>query len=114
MAAKILKKYESDAGSIHPIRLGTDEATAAGAEPSGDIDSRIKVKVSKGNREYGIRPRGLRLARVKGTAPDTFVVYKFLPILTEAGLELAANAVGKDKTVGAIAWKVVDHRPEDF
>jgi hypothetical protein len=107
-------KYQSDDGDIHPIRLSQDSIDAAGAAPAGAIDSDIRVKVSKGNREFGIRPRGVNLVRTVGTAPNEFTKRKFLPVLTETAFDSATFAVDADIDVGSVSWKVGSKQGEDF
>lgn len=107
-------RYEADSGDIHPIRLNSTRVTAAGTAPTGAITSSVKVKISKSSREYGIRPRGLRLTRTIGTAPNTFKRYTFLPILSEAVFD--AQAIGEDQTkeIDGVTWIVAGKIPEDF
>lgn len=114
MAARTRTKYEADDGTIHPITMTPDFAAAAGTSPAGAVNSDIKVKISKGNQEYGIRPRGVTLSRVAGTAPDTFTKTTFLPVLTPTAYDSAAFATNASVTVGGVAWTVVSKRPEDY
>lgn len=114
MAARTNTKYESDEGTIHPISLTANFATAAGTPPAGAVNSSIKAKVTKSNREAGLRPRGVRLFRTLGTAPDTFKRYAFLPVLTAAGLASATFAPGATITIGTVAWTVSTRVQEDY
>lgn len=114
MAARTRTKYEADDGTIHPILMTADYAAAAGAAPAGAVNSDIKVKISKGNKEYGIRPRGVTLSRVAGTAPDTFTKTTFLPVLTETAYDSAAFANNATISIGSTSWTVVGKRPEDY
>lgn len=107
-------KYESDQGTIHPIRLDSERVAAAGAAPAAAQDSDIKVKISKGNREFGIRPRGVRLVRTVGTAPDTFKKYTFLPVLTPTAYDGAGFSVGTEITIDAVVWTVAARQVEDY
>lgn len=112
MAAFERAKYQANDGTIHPLRISEDRVAAAGAAPAGDIDSDIRVKVSKGNTEFGIRPRGVRLARTIGEGENAFTKYSFLPILTESvwdGLALQATL-----TIGGIEWTIIAKIAEDF
>lgn len=114
MVAKQRKKYESDAGTIHPILLSPDYATAAGTEPAGAINSPIKVKVTKTNRQFGVKPRGVTLVRTVGTAPDTFVKRAFLPVLSATGFAGAGFAVGATVNIGTVAWTIASKHNEDY
>jgi hypothetical protein len=107
-------KYEADNGQIHLINLDADRLAEAGTPPAGDSNSSIRAKVSKTNREYGIRPRGVRLARTVGTAPDTFVKYSFLPVLTPAAFNGAGFSLGGSITIGTIQWEIIARINEDF
>lgn len=114
MAAKTTTKYEANDGSIHQLLLEPTRFAQAGTPPTGEIDSNIKAKVSKGDREFGLRPRGVRLARVVGTAPDTFRKYTFLPVLTLTAFASAAFNIGATITIDGTAWEVVGKVPEDY
>ena len=114
MVAKTTLKYQADSSEIHGLILDPNRAAQAGTEPTGDVSSNIKVKVSKGNKEYGIRPRGVRLARIVGTAPDTFRKYSFLPVLTATAFASATYAVGATITIDGVEWEVAAKVPEDY
>jgi len=114
-----VKKYESNAGTIHRLRISAEKAAvASNTEPSGAIDSPIKVKVSKGNREFGLRPRGVRLYRTvtggSGNEAVTKVLYSFLPILTATVFESATFADEATVTINSVAWKVLSKVQEDY
>lgn len=106
-------KYESDDGDIKPIRLAADTIAAAGAPPAGVVTDSDSAKVSKSNRQYGVRPRGVTLFRTLGTAPLTFQRYKFLPVLTPTAWASSAFAPSSTITVGATAWTVLARVPEN-
>ena len=114
MPANTRTKYESDDGAIYALTLKPYTAAAAGTAPTGTVTSPIKAKVSKGNKSYGIRPRGVTLSRTLGTAPDTFTKTSFLPVLTPTAFASSAFALGAQITVNSIAWTVVAKRPEDY
>lgn len=114
MVAQVKSKYEARDGKIHLIKLTPAYAAVAGTVPTADVDSRIKVKVSKGNREHGLRPRGVTLARTVGTAPDTFVKYTFLPLRSIADETKAEYQLGKKITIDSVEWEVVAFVPEDY
>lgn len=114
MPAYTSTKYEADNGDIHGILLSPDKAAVAGTAPTGDTSSPVKVKVSKSNREFGIRPRGVRLSRIIGTAPDTFKKYAFLPVLTPADYATSAFAIGAEITIGGVVWVVASKEGEDY
>jgi len=108
-----VSKYEADDGDIKPIRLSAATIAAAGTPPGGAVTDPDYVKVSKGNREFGMRPRGVRLSRNIGSATVPNMRYKFLPVLTPAAFNGAAFAVGSEVTVGGNTWTVVAKMPED-
>lgn len=111
MVAKTRTKYLSDEDTIHAITMATANLAAAGAPPGGGVSSGIKAKISKGKREYGLAPRGLRLARTIGTAPDTFVRYAFLPILTPG--VYAPILLHSTVTYSGQSWEVIKKIPEN-
>ena len=114
MVAKVPIKYEANSGNIHQMQLSPDFAAAAGTEPTGAVDSDIIPKVSKSDREFGIRPRGVRLVRTVGTAPDTFKKYTFVPVMTATEWNSATYAKGATVTVGSIDYVVSSRLDEDF
>lgn len=114
MPARTRTKYESDDSEVYAILMSPDYAAKAGTAPTGAVTSPIKVKISKGNREYGLRPRGVTLARTIGTAPDTFTKTTFLPVLTQSAFSSAAFALDAKISIGSIEWTVVGKRGEDY
>lgn len=75
-------KYKSDSGRIHPIRIKqATYAAVQGTEPTGDINDEIPAKISRSKRAFGLRPRGVVIARTRGTGDDTFTEYARLPVL---------------------------------
>lgn len=107
-------KYLADSGRIHQGVMDADRIAIAGSEPTDPADSNIRVKISKSNREYGLRPRGVRLARTIGTAPDTFVKYSFLPVLNGGDFDSPAFGLGQTKTYGGNTWEIIAKVNEDF
>lgn len=107
-------KYLADSGQIHLGVMDADRIAIAGAEPDAAATSSIRVKISKSNREYGLRPRGVRLARTIGVAPDTFVKYAFLPVLNGDDFESPQFGLGVEKTYGGNTWEIIGKVNEDF
>lgn len=107
-------KYEGDDSAVYNLKLTADYATAAGTEPTGGVTSDIKPKVSKSNREHGIRPRGVRLVRTVGTAPNTFKKYAFLPVLTAVEWGSGSYSPGAAVNIGATAYTVSSRIAEDY
>lgn len=108
-------RYESDQGTIHKIRLDAATIAAAGTAPAGAVNSSIRAKVSKTNREFGLRPRYALLGRdIDAGAAGLFKKYKILPILTPAAYESAAFADNSTITIGGVQWTVVAKNPEDY
>jgi hypothetical protein len=113
------RKYESDAGSVHVIRLSPIKAAIDGnTEPDGDVDSPIKVKISKSNREFGIRPRGVRISiersATEGETTVTRVDRAFIPILSKTVFESDSFAPQSTITYKEEEWKVAEKIGEDF
>lgn len=114
MAVYIRTKYEDDQGVIHPIRLSPEIAAEAGTEPTAAVGSNIKAKVSKGNREFGLRPRGRRLARLVGTGNDAFYKYSFLPLRSIADNAGTSYAIGETIEIGGVSWQIIEEIKEDY
>lgn len=105
------KKYEADSGDIHPIRISSGYEAFVGAEPSGDIDNNIKAKVTKTNREFGLRPRLVVVSRTVGTGANTFKRYARIPMLTQQAYDDFAVPV----TINGNQFDtLVGKEPEDF
>lgn len=113
MAAFVFTKYESDDGNVHPIKMSPEKAALAGTAPAGTITSSVKAKVTKGAREYGLKPRGIVLSRTFGTAPDTFTKSVFIPRLTDVALDdiLVDDTATYD---GLGGWRVTAKKAEDY
>jgi hypothetical protein len=116
MPALVRTKYESDSGQIHAIRLSPAVAQAAGNIPADAVNSNIRVKVSKGNREYGIRPRGVIIGLTVGVPPDTFVRTAFIPVLNSTQFNNGtAYALGASVAYKNNAdWEVLSRVREDY
>ncbi len=98
--------YTADNGDTYRIRL--DEDTAAAGGFTGVADARdLFVKVSKSNREFGMRPRGIRASRVSNNR----VTYRLIPMATQSDLNSAASS--QTITVGSATWTVVSVANED-
>lgn len=106
-------KYENDDGGIHTIRLSAARGAVAGTPPAGAVTEDVSVQVSRGAREYGLRPRGVVLTRLIGTAPDQFTRRSFLPVLTKTAYESEAFAKEKTLTIGSVTWTIADKKDED-
>lgn len=106
--------YEGDDGTIYPLRLTPEYFAVAGTAPTGPATSSIRAKISKSNREFGIRPRFVRLTRTIGTAPDTFRRYATLSVLTPADFALPAFALGATITIDTVAYTVIGREGEDY
>lgn len=106
-------KYEADDGDIKRIRLSSDTKAAAGAEPAGALTDPDFVKVSKTNREFGMRPRGVRLKINDGDEDEPNYRYRFLPVLTKTVYDGTGFNPGQTVTIAGEAWEVVARLPED-
>lgn len=107
-------RYTADSGETHSIRLSSDSATAGSFTGSATVTSSIKAKVSKGSREFGLRPRGVRLSRNLGDDDEPNMRYRFLPVATEALYDGAGFAEDSEITIGGDTWTVTSKVPEDY
>lgn len=114
MAANVNTKYESDSGDIHPIRLRPDTNAVVGTAPAGAVNNNIRVKVSKGSRQFGIKPRGVVISRTRGTAPDTFQVTQFIPVLSASAFGNSPFSLGSTISYKGVSWTVVSLKSEDI
>jgi hypothetical protein len=109
-----LYNYTADDGEIHPIRLSSTTATFGGFTADGAATSSIFAKVSKGNREFGLRPRGVRLVRNVGTPEVPNNRYKFLPVATETLYDGAVYNPNQEVTIDGAVYRVLNRQPEDY
>jgi len=112
-------KYESDSGAIHSINLSAKKlAVASNTVPTGAVDSDIIAKVSKSNREFGLRPRGVVMTKVVtgGTGGNAVSATKstFLPILSKTVFDGATFAKETTHTYDGSTWTVLSKRAEDY
>lgn len=114
MAAFVDTLYEADSGKKHPIRLTPEYNSVAGTPPASPATSNIRAKVSKTNREFGIRPRRVILSRTVGTAPNTFRKYAYLPVLTPTAYNSNTFALGATVTINSVDYDVVGKQNEDY
>lgn len=96
-AGKFIRSfYETNGGAIARIRVQpeTELATIGGAvndAPAGPPTVQTTVKVSRGSREYGIRPRRVGFAFDPGQGPANYdegtIIY--IPVMTRARYDAA-------------------------
>lgn len=112
-------KYEADDGTIHPIRLNTKTTAVSGnAAPTGATTSSIFAKVSKSNREFGIRPRrvtGVNTVEVT-QGEETYTIRKrvTVPILTSAVYDGNAFDIGGTFEYDGDTYTVQSKQAEDY
>jgi hypothetical protein len=113
MAYFVVAAYEADNGEIHPIRISPETLAAQPTQPTGTptITNRLRVKVSRSGKEYGVKPRGLNLARRLGTSPNFFNKYKFLPILLPQDYEGVVDDA--TITVNGVVWAITSGEGEN-
>lgn len=114
MAAKTDYKYESNTGTVHLMKLTSAIGDAGGTQPTGDVNSKIRPELYKSNREYGIRPRYVVAGVTVGTAPNTFVKYKRVPVFLATQFALAAYQPGAALTIDTVEHTIVSAYDEDF
>lgn len=107
-------KYELNSGDVAAIRLSDADLGSAGSAPTGSQNLPFFVKVSKTNREFGVRPRGVRLVRSVGTPPNDFKKTKFLPVLTASAWGGTGFDIGDTITISTVEWKVAAKIDEDY
>lgn len=116
-----VSKYETNSpalgGIIMPIRVQPETIAAiiggvSNAAPAGDVDVPLRVSVSAGNTEYGVKPRKAVL-RFTGAAPADYSGDDVsIALLTPA---IAAAAIpGATGTYLGAAVEVISSRPESF
>lgn len=114
MPARNSYKYEADGATIHLMKLSAAIGSAGGTEPTGAINSKIRPKLSKNNAEFGIRPRYVVAALTVGTAPNTFLTYKRVPVFTATAFASTAYQPGATLAINSVDHTIVSAYPEDF
>jgi hypothetical protein len=104
--------YETNDGTIMRIRMDEDTLSAAGAAASGPAQLGAFVKISKTDREFGVRPRCIVLKRTVGTGDDSFSKYRRVPVLTQADYD--GRVENSTVTVGGQTWTIGSKLPEDY
>lgn len=110
-------KYLADDGEIHFIRISPQVAAVANNDPpAGAVTSNIKVKVSKTNREFGLRPRFVRVAREVDVDTETrnLVIYRTIPVLTPTAFNSASFALNAVVSYEGDNYTVIQKEPEDY
>lgn len=110
--------YIADSGEIHPIRLsdvsltlnisGTDQLQPAGPPTSG-----FWAQVSRGAREYGLKPRMIGVC-FDTTAPGTLEVGPTYDVVVLDPSEFANATLTSSVTYQGQAATVVARRDEDI
>lgn len=118
--SKRIVGYESDAGTVHPLRVDLDTEAGSTGNPVANtaVNSKIKAKVSKTNREFGLRPRGAMLRHdisFNSNGVDyVYSKYRFLPIFQKATYDGSAFNEGAQVISKGETWVVVSQIPEDY
>lgn len=107
-------KYEADAGTIHLMKLSSGIGAAGGTEPVGSVDSDIRPKLYKSDREFGIRPRYVTCALTNGTAPNQFITYKRVPVFTSTSFGSAAYQLGATLAIDSVDHIITGRNGEDY
>lgn len=108
-------KYKADGGTIHPIRVRQATfTTIQGTEPTGDVSSNVRAKISKSKREFGLRPRMVLIARTRGTGEDTFTEYATLPVLDPDDFNSSTGGwvQGSNLSYKSQTWEIVARYPQ--
>lgn len=99
--------YPAEDGQVYKLKMEADTAAAGGFASQSGFTTNVYAKISKGNAEHGLRPRGVRLSRVA-----TATVSKFLPAVSNAIVEALVEA--GNVTIGGEAWVVTSAQAEDY
>lgn len=108
-------KYKADGGSIHPIRVRqATYDTVLGTEPTGEVTSNVRAKISKSKREFGLRPRMVLIARTRGTGDDTYTDYATLPVLDPDDFNSSTGGwvTGSKLSYKSQTWEIVARYPQ--
>lgn len=110
MAGRIVKKYQTDKGSIRRISLSTPIAALAGTEPAGVRDEDDYVAASGSSKKRtGVRARGYFYTRNRGTADAPSYQRVFVPFLTTTAFDAAPATI----TYNTFTFTQAGRKPED-
>lgn len=104
--------YTDNDGDTHFCRVGTKAFAAGGFTTGSSPSSKIPAKVSKNNKEFGLRPRMLAISRPANPGPTEKVYRQRIPIATQSLWN--ASTVGSTIGYGGETWVVDDQIPEDY
>lgn len=103
--------YTANDGSVYKIRASSK---VVGAQPTTPVTTGISgkssVRVHRGNRGLGVKPRAISLRRTAGSAPNVKVYYDKLPIFAVA--DVATVLAETTITLDGVAWTPVSLIPE--
>lgn len=99
--------YTAEDGQVYKLKMKPDTATAGSFSATSGFTTNVYAKISKGDGEHGLRPRGVRLSR-----EATATVGKFLPVATNAAIEALVSA--GTVTIDGETWNVVSSVAEDY
>jgi hypothetical protein len=105
MPSFVLSKYESDAGTVHPVKVQPSTITAWNAAPTAAYNA-PQVRVSGGKRRIGIKCRSVALAQNIGAAVNGFQPIRVIrvPVLDPTAFE--ALDIGETVTYNTTSWRV--------
>lgn len=112
MAGTQRVKYQTDEGNVFNVILDDNSGidTFIGTLPTGTYTENMTIKVSKNNKEVGIKPRLVLLSRTLGTDTQTNCLvqgadrYKRVPIPTKTRWD--AIALNSKHTIGGTEYTV--------
>lgn len=109
----LLSKYETDDGTVLPIRVQFETLTVAdNAEPDGGADGPF-VKVSGSRRAYGVHPRKITLSRSVGSDDyGSAKAYARVVMLTSAAYDAAV--IGSTVPYAGVDWVIVSKTNESI
>lgn len=110
--------YEADSGEKHNVKFQPESTVfsiggSPNTLPAGPATSPFWAEIGKGKKEYGLRPRKIRI-RWTGPPPDDYADCSSLEIVVfDAGVYTAATIGSAATYLGATA-KIVGKIPEQM
>lgn len=113
MAKYVISNYESDAGSVHPIRVRPSTLTAQVDTPPANATDSDYFSATPSKRKYGRFARGWSLYRViAADANNNLIRRKFVPCLVANDWKDASRQVNDKITIDAVEWTIGNHVAE--
>lgn len=115
----VIRYYEADSGEIHAIKQQPESAVFSidgtpNTIPAGPATSPFWAKTSRGAKEYGLRPRKLRIQFVAGQEPTGYANCGVLEVVVYTQANYNSAILGGSGTYLGAPILILGRVPEDI